>query len=131
MNRPEIVSRAEWLAARKALLAKGKEFTRHRDALNASRLRSDTVNVTGLSFARSSTRRDMVHVFLATQVASVKRRPQRCGAGTTILLVEQNVRMGLRVVHRGWAHRAARCRRGAAPLRPRAQDAPRQEDQVT
>ena len=39
-------------------------------------------------------------MFLATQVASVKR-PQRCGVGTTILLVEQNVRIALRVVHRG------------------------------
>ena len=33
MNRPETVSRAEWLGARKALLAKEKEFTRQRDTL--------------------------------------------------------------------------------------------------
>jgi predicted dithiol-disulfide oxidoreductase (DUF899 family) len=35
MNRPRIASRAEWLAARKALLAKEKELTRQRDALSA------------------------------------------------------------------------------------------------
>jgi predicted dithiol-disulfide oxidoreductase (DUF899 family) len=36
---PEVVPRAEWLAARKLLLAKEKEFTRQRDALNAERRR--------------------------------------------------------------------------------------------
>ena len=45
MNRPAIVSRAEWLAARKALLAKEKEFTRRRDALNAERRRLPMVRV--------------------------------------------------------------------------------------
>lgn len=39
MNRPGIVSRAEWLGPRKALLAKEKEFTRQRDAVNAERRR--------------------------------------------------------------------------------------------
>ncbi len=33
----EVVSQAEWLAARKALLAKEKEFTKARDALSAER----------------------------------------------------------------------------------------------
>ncbi len=37
MNRPHVVSRAEWLAARKALLAKEKDATRQRDALAAER----------------------------------------------------------------------------------------------
>lgn len=37
MSHPKIVSQTEWLAARRALLANEKEFTRHRDAL--SRLR--------------------------------------------------------------------------------------------
>jgi predicted dithiol-disulfide oxidoreductase (DUF899 family) len=32
MNLPEIATRDEWLAARKALLAKEKELTRARDA---------------------------------------------------------------------------------------------------
>ena len=45
MNRPGIASRAEWLAARKALLAKEKEFTRRRDALNAERRRLPMVRV--------------------------------------------------------------------------------------
>lgn len=36
---PSVVSRAEWLAARKALLAKEKELTRYRDAVNAERRR--------------------------------------------------------------------------------------------
>jgi predicted dithiol-disulfide oxidoreductase (DUF899 family) len=37
MERPRIVSRSEWLSARKALLAKEKEATRQRDALSAER----------------------------------------------------------------------------------------------
>jgi len=37
VENPKIVSRAEWLAARKELLAKEKEFTRRRDALSAER----------------------------------------------------------------------------------------------
>lgn len=37
MNRPKIASHDEWLAARKALLAKEKAFTRERDALSAAR----------------------------------------------------------------------------------------------
>jgi uncharacterized protein (TIGR02246 family) len=45
MNRPGIVSQAEWLGARKALLAKEKEFTRQRDALNAERRRLPMVRV--------------------------------------------------------------------------------------
>ena len=37
MNRPEIVSKNEWLAARQAFLLKEKELTRQRDRLNAER----------------------------------------------------------------------------------------------
>src|SRR6266545_3394466 len=37
MTLPEIVSRNEWLAARKELLAKEKQLTRQRDALNIER----------------------------------------------------------------------------------------------
>jgi predicted dithiol-disulfide oxidoreductase (DUF899 family) len=37
MEHPSIVSRAEWLAARKEFLSKEKEFTRARDALNSER----------------------------------------------------------------------------------------------
>ena len=39
LNLPEVVSREQWLEARKAFLAKEKEFTRARDALNADRRR--------------------------------------------------------------------------------------------
>ena len=39
MDDPQVVSRDEWLAARRRLLAKEKEFTRQRDALNAERRR--------------------------------------------------------------------------------------------
>ena len=39
MSLPDVVSREEWVAARKALLAKEKELTRRRDALNAERRR--------------------------------------------------------------------------------------------
>jgi uncharacterized protein (TIGR02246 family) len=38
-NHPQVVPRAEWLVARKQLLAKEKAFTRQRDALNAERRR--------------------------------------------------------------------------------------------
>jgi hypothetical protein len=37
MSLPDVVTREEWLAARKELLAREKEFTRQRDALNAER----------------------------------------------------------------------------------------------
>jgi predicted dithiol-disulfide oxidoreductase (DUF899 family) len=45
MSLPEIASRDEWLAARKQLLAKEKELTRRRDALNAERRRLPMVEI--------------------------------------------------------------------------------------
>jgi predicted dithiol-disulfide oxidoreductase (DUF899 family) len=42
---PEVVSREEWLAARKALLAKEKAATKARDELNAERRRLPMVLV--------------------------------------------------------------------------------------
>jgi predicted dithiol-disulfide oxidoreductase (DUF899 family) len=42
---PRVVSRAEWLAAREALLVKEKEATRARDALNAERRRLPMVRI--------------------------------------------------------------------------------------
>jgi predicted dithiol-disulfide oxidoreductase (DUF899 family) len=45
MNQPTIVSQDEWLAARKELLAKEKELTRARDALNAERRRLPMVKI--------------------------------------------------------------------------------------
>jgi predicted dithiol-disulfide oxidoreductase (DUF899 family) len=45
MSLPEIVSREEWLAARKALLQREKELTRLKDALNADRRRLPMVRV--------------------------------------------------------------------------------------
>ena len=45
MSLPEVVSRDEWLAARKELLAKEKELTRARDELNADRRRLPSVLV--------------------------------------------------------------------------------------
>ncbi|MGH3614806.1 MAG: DUF899 domain-containing protein [Pseudonocardia sp.] len=42
---PPVVSRSEWLAARKALLAKEKEATRVRDAVNAERRRLPMVRI--------------------------------------------------------------------------------------
>ena len=45
MSLPQVVSRDEWLAARKALLAKEKEPTRARDALNAERRRLPMVRI--------------------------------------------------------------------------------------
>jgi predicted dithiol-disulfide oxidoreductase (DUF899 family) len=45
MSLPEVVSRDEWLVARKALLVKEKEPTRARDALNAERRRLPMVEI--------------------------------------------------------------------------------------
>jgi predicted dithiol-disulfide oxidoreductase (DUF899 family) len=45
MDDPEVVSRDEWLAARKALLVREKEFTRQRDALAAARRRLPMVEI--------------------------------------------------------------------------------------
>jgi predicted dithiol-disulfide oxidoreductase (DUF899 family) len=45
MTLPQIVSRDEWLLARKELLAKEKELTRRRDALNAERRRLPMVEI--------------------------------------------------------------------------------------
>jgi len=45
MNHPEIVSEAEWLVARKDLLAREKEFTHQRDALSAARRQLPMVKI--------------------------------------------------------------------------------------
>ncbi len=45
MQNPKIVSQEEWLSARKALLAKEKEFTRQRDRLSAERREMPWVRV--------------------------------------------------------------------------------------
>ena len=44
-DRPDVVSRGDWVAARKALLAKEKELTRKRDALSGERRRLPMVKV--------------------------------------------------------------------------------------
>ena len=46
MSLPKVVSRDEWLGARKALLVKEKQLTRARDALNAERRRLPMVEIT-------------------------------------------------------------------------------------
>jgi predicted dithiol-disulfide oxidoreductase (DUF899 family) len=45
MSLPQVVSRDEWLVARKELLAKEKQLTRQRDALNAERRRLPMVRI--------------------------------------------------------------------------------------
>lgn len=45
MSLPKVVSREEWLVARKALLAREKKATRARDALNADRRRLPMVTI--------------------------------------------------------------------------------------
>jgi len=45
MDRPKMVARAEWLIARKELLAREKEFTRQRDALSAERRKLPMVKI--------------------------------------------------------------------------------------
>jgi predicted dithiol-disulfide oxidoreductase (DUF899 family) len=46
MEKPRIVSRKEWTVERKALLAKEKELTRHRDQVNAERRQLPWVKIT-------------------------------------------------------------------------------------
>ena len=46
MEKPRIVSQEEWTVERKALLAKEKELTRHRDQVNAERRQLPWVKVT-------------------------------------------------------------------------------------
>src|SRR4051794_38058299 len=46
MTLPKIVTRDEWLAARKSLLEQEKELTRRRDELNAERRRLPMVEIT-------------------------------------------------------------------------------------
>lgn len=46
MSLPRVVSREEWLAARKELLEKEKEFTHRRDALNTERRNLPMVKIT-------------------------------------------------------------------------------------
>ena len=45
IEHPQVVSEAEWLAARKELLAKEKEFTRQRDAISTERRKMPWVKV--------------------------------------------------------------------------------------
>lgn len=45
IEHPRVVSRAEWLAARKELLTKEKEVTKHRDRVNAERRRLPMVKI--------------------------------------------------------------------------------------
>ena len=45
MDYPQVISRDEWLVARRELLAREKEFTRQRDALNAQRRRLPRVKI--------------------------------------------------------------------------------------
>jgi|SRR5882672_6944096 len=45
MSLPQVSSREDWLVARKALLAKEKELTRQRDALNAERRRLPMIRI--------------------------------------------------------------------------------------
>jgi predicted dithiol-disulfide oxidoreductase (DUF899 family) len=45
MSLPDVVTREEWLVARRALLAREKDFTRQKDILNADRRRLPMVAV--------------------------------------------------------------------------------------
>jgi len=63
-NLPPVVSRDEWLAARRELLAKEKAFTRARDALNADRRRLPMVAVDkDYPFEGADGRTDLVGLF--------------------------------------------------------------------
>lgn len=61
---PPVVSRAEWLAARRALLRKEKELTRLRDALNAERRRLPVVAIDkDYNFETPQGRKSLRHLF--------------------------------------------------------------------
>jgi len=57
MSLPDVASREEWLEARRRLLAQEKEFTRGRDALNASRRRLPMSGSTRSTCSRARTER--------------------------------------------------------------------------
>jgi predicted dithiol-disulfide oxidoreductase (DUF899 family) len=64
MESHPVVSREEWLTARRALLAKEKEATRLRDALNAQRLALPWVRVTAdYAFETPSGRKTLAELF--------------------------------------------------------------------
>lgn len=64
MNLPEVVSRSEWVVARKKLLDKEKALTRQRDELNADRRRLPMVRVDDdYSFVGPEGRVRLVHLF--------------------------------------------------------------------
>lgn len=64
MEQPRIVSRDEWLAARKALLAREKAHTREGDALSADRRRLPMVKVeTSYMFDSADGRRSLADLF--------------------------------------------------------------------
>ena len=68
MSLPRIATREEWLAARKDLLAKEKELTRARDALNAERRRLPMVEITKpYSFEGPSGRVGLIDLFEGRQ----------------------------------------------------------------
>ena len=55
MDDPQVVSPDEWLAARRRLLVKEKEFTRQRDALNAERRRLPMTEIASGTCSRAGT----------------------------------------------------------------------------
>jgi predicted dithiol-disulfide oxidoreductase (DUF899 family) len=72
-NLPQVVSRGEWEAARKELLAREKELTRQRDALNADRRRLPMVRIEkDYAFEGPIGSRD---------VLPVRQQPTRCLMG--------------------------------------------------
>ena len=85
-----VVSQTEWLAARKALLAKEKEFTKARDALSAARRELPWVKV------------DKNYVFDGPDGKRIARRPVRRHAASSSSITSCSARTGSR------AARAAR-----------------------
>ena len=64
MHRPDVVSREEWLVARKRLLAREKEATRQRDALAAERRALPMVRIEKpYAFAGPEGRRSLLDLF--------------------------------------------------------------------
>ena len=82
MNRPRIVSEAEWLVARKDLLTREKEFTRQRDALSAARRRLPMgEGRQGICVRRTGRQRDAGRSVRRTQPTDYLSLHARAGMG--------------------------------------------------
>jgi predicted dithiol-disulfide oxidoreductase (DUF899 family) len=75
MNLPQVVSREEWLAARKGLLVKEKELTEQRNALTPERRRLPMVIDKEYLFEGSDGEASLVNLFEGRRHLIIYLRP--------------------------------------------------------